>query len=291
MKSLIPVLVFALAIFTASNLKSQVVFLSGVEGGTYYQLANDIKKNCSVEIEVRNSKGSNDNFTQLMADNEIFVTFLQYDVLQTNKLINPKLKDEISILFPWFLDEEIHLLTKKDSKIKSIKDLKGKKVGVGLPESGTYVTATNIKNKTGISWDDAMVDVNKCYEAMMNGEIDAYFYVGGFPVESFINLPADANIKLVDIKHKSLNDTYKKKKIEKGTYKWQDKTINTYAVSTLMVIKTKDLPKEKEEQITKMINEVKNNMSKIQATGHAKWKDVYYRNQTIDWPYYYIKQE
>ena len=78
---------------------------------------------------------------------------------------------------------------------------------------------------------------------------------------------------------------------EKGTYKWQDKTINTYAVSTLMVIKTKDLPKDKEEQITKMINEVKNNMSKIQATGHAKWKDVYYRNQTIDWPYYYIKQE
>ncbi len=291
MKSLVTVVIIAVALFFVNGAKSQVVFLSGVEGGTYYQLANDIKKNCSVEVEVRNSKGSNDNFSQLMADNEIYVTFLQYDVLQTNKMINPRLKDDISVLFPWFLDEEIHLITKKDSKIKSLKDLKGRKVGVGLSESGTYVTATNIKNKTGISWDDAIVDVNKCYEALISGEIEAYFYVGGFPVESFLNLPADANIKLVDIKHKSLNDTYKKKKIEKGKYKWQEKAVNTYAVSTLMVIKTKDLPKDKEEQIVKMITEVKQNMSKIQQTGHSKWSDVYYRNQNIDWPYYYIQQD
>jgi len=224
-----------------------------------------------------------------MADNDINIAFMQYDVLLTNKLLNNKLQDEVNVLFPLFLDEEIHLIAKKGSKIKKLKDLKGKKVAIGTPEQGTHVTALTIKEKTGIDWDNVEMGSNEAYEALMRGEIDAYFYVGGMPINSLLDLPDTAQIQLVNIKDKRLNDIYRKKKIEKGTYLWQKKTVKTYAVPTLIVVKIKDMSLETEKQVNKLLDDINNNIKKMQETGHPKWKEVYYRNQDIDWPYYYVR--
>ena len=288
--SKIVVLGFALIILGASSVNAQMNILSGLVGGTYEALAKDIKSASTQDVTVLNSKGSVDNFNQLIdLDNNIFVAFMQYDVLLTNKLLNNKLQDEVNVLFPLFLDEEIHLIAKKGSKIKKLKDLKGKKVAIGTPEQGTHVTALTIKEKTGIDWDNVEMGSNEAYEALMRGEIDAYFYVGGMPINSLLDLPDTAQIQLVNIKDKRLNDIYRKKKIEKGTYLWQKKTVKTYAVPTLIVVKIKDMSLETEKQVNKLLDDINNNIKKMQETGHPKWKEVYYRNQDIDWPYYYVR--
>jgi len=281
--------IIALIAMTAVNSDAQIKVLSGLEDGTYFHLATDIAHNSTQPVEVLTSKGSMDNFKQLMADNDINIAFMQYDVLLTNKLLNNKLQDEVNVLFPLFLDEEIHLIAKKGSKIKKLKDLKGKKVAIGTPEQGTHVTALTIKEKTGIDWDNVEMGSNEAYEALMRGEIDAYFYVGGMPINSLLDLPDTAQIQLVNIKDKRLNDIYRKKKIEKGTYLWQKKTVKTYAVPTLIVVKIKDMSLETEKQVNKLLDDINNNIKKMQETGHPKWKEVYYRNQDIDWPYYYVR--
>jgi TRAP transporter TAXI family solute receptor len=281
--------IIALIAITAVNSDAQIKVLSGLDGGTYFHLATDIAHNSTQPVEVLTSKGSMDNFKQLMADNDINIAFMQYDVLLTNKLLNNKLQDEVNVLFPLFLDEEIHLIAKKGSKIKKLKDLKGKKVAIGTPEQGTHVTALTIKEKTGIDWDNVEMGSNEAYEALMRGEIDAYFYVGGMPINSLLDLPDTAQIQLVNIKDKRLNDIYRKKKIEKGTYLWQKKTVKTYAVPTLIVVKIKDMSLETEKQVNKLLDDINNNIKKMQETGHPKWKEVYYRNQDIDWPYYYVR--
>ena len=281
--------IIALIAMTAVNSDAQIKVLSGLDGGTYFHLATDIAHNSTQPVEVLTSKGSMDNFKQLMADNDINIAFMQYDVLLTNKLLNNKLQDEVNVLFPLFLDEEIHLIAKKGSKIKKLKDLKGKKVAIGTPEQGTHVTALTIKEKTGIDWDNVEMGSNEAYEALMRGEIDAYFYVGGMPINSLLDLPDTAQIQLVNIKDKRLNDIYRKKKIEKGTYLWQKKTVKTYAVPTLIVVKIKDMSLETEKQVNKLLDDINKNIKKMQETGHPKWKEVYYRNQDIDWPYYYVR--
>ncbi len=282
---LVFIMLFPAMIFAQEPIK----LLSGLENGTYYHLAMDIAANSTQPIEVMVSGGSVENFNLVMEENDINIAFMQYDVLMTNKLINSKLSDEVRVLFPLFLDEEIHLISKKGSKITQLKHLKGKKVGIGSIGQGAHVTAMNIKNKTGIDWEDVEINSNDALKALLDGEIDAYFYVGGLPVKSLEVLADTTQIQLVNIKHKSLKDTYKSKKIEGGTYKWQSKKVSTYAVPTLIVVKVKNMTPELEKQVNKLLEDINANLQKMQKNGHPKWSSVYYQNQDIDWPYYYAK--
>jgi len=235
------------------------------------------------------SMGSVENFDLLMSNNDINIAFMQYDVLIANNLLNSKLKNQVRVLFPLFLDEEIHLITKKGSKINNLKQLKGKRVGIGSREQGTHVTASLIKDKTGINWDNIEIPSSECYNALMRGEIDAYFFVGGIPVKSFGDMEDTTQIQLVNIKSKSLKDIYRAKKIKAGTYKWQLKTVSTYAVPMLIVVKIENLSNEMEVKVNQLLVDINANIQKMQSEGHPKWKDVYYRNQDIDWPYYYVR--
>lgn len=287
-RTLIIALVVLVLPIVAYN-QAPIKILSGLENGTYYHLSMDISRASSQPIEVLTSQGSVDNFKLLMDNNDINIAFMQYDVLVTNKYLNTKLPDEVRVLFPLFLDEEIHLIARRGSKIKSLKDLKGKKVGIGSEGQGTHVTALTIKEKTQMDWQDVEINSNDAYAALMHGEIDAYFYVGGTPIQSFLDLPDTASIQLVNIKNKKLNDIYKAKKISKGTYPWQPKTISTYSVPMLIVVKIKDMSLETEAQVNELLGDINKNLAKIQKDGHPKWSDVYYQNQEIDWPYYYVR--
>ena len=274
----------------ASSVEAQLQLLSGLQGGTYQSLAQDIRNNSSQKINVLTSSGSVDNFNQLISDdNSINTTFLQYDVLLSNELQAPSIRENLRVLLPLFLDEEIHLISKKGSDITDLSDLRGKRVAIGTKEQGTHVTATTIKQRTGIAWFDVEMSSNDAYQALMSGSIDAYFYVGGAPVSSLSKLGADAQIQLVNIKHKALKDIYRPKKIKKGTYAWQEKTASTFAVPTLLVVKVKNMSDDTQIKFNTLLNDVNTHIKDMQANGHAKWKEVYFKNQDIDWPYYYAK--
>jgi TRAP transporter TAXI family solute receptor len=273
-----------------TSVEAQLQLLSGLQGGTYQSLAKDIMNNSSQKITVETSNGSVDNFNQLISDdNSINATFMQYDVLLANELKTPSIRENLRVLLPLFLDEEIHLIAKKGSGITDLSDLRGKRVAIGTKEQGTYVTATTIKQRTGVAWFDIEMSSNDAYQALLNGTIDAYFYVGGAPVSSLSKLGADAPIQMVNIKHKALKDIYRPKKIKKGTYAWQEKTISTFAVPTLLVVKVKNMSDDTQLKFNTLLADVQANMKKMQSEGHPKWKDVYFKNQDIDWPYYYAK--
>lgn len=283
-------IVLAISFVTCNiALNAQIELLSGLENGTYYHLAKDIKKVSSQDLKVTNSQGSVENYDRLINDENLRLTFVQYDVLLANEMVNPNIKKHIRVFLPLFIDEEIHLITKRDSEIEDLDDLRGKKVGIGSMNQGTRVTAQLIKNRTGTAWQDVTINSNKAYDALQKGEIDAYFYVGGMPVSSLMEKKADANIKLVNIKHKALKNVYKKKKI-KGVYEWNDQKVKTYAVPTLLVVNVKDLDNETEKKINKLRSEINNNVKELQETGHVKWKSVYVKEQTINWPYYYQRK-
>jgi len=284
------VLAIVLLMGTISSASAQLSILSGLKNGTYEALSNDIKRVSSQEITVLNSNGSVENFQKLMdQENNIYVAFMQYDVLLTNELQNPDLRKNLRILLPLYIDEEIHIIAKKGSGINSLKDLRGKRVAVGMRNQGSYVTAQTIKQNAHIAWIDVEMETIEAHTAVIKGEIDAFIYVGGQPIASLVNLGSDAPIQLVNLKSKALEDLYVSRNIKSGTYPWQTETVTTYAVPTVIVVNIENMSNDTQNKLNNLLLDTQKGLKEFQKNGHPKWQDVYTKNQAIDWPFYYYK--
>ena len=87
--------------------------------------------------------------------------------------------------------EHIHLVALKKSSINSVKDLKGKRVSLDEPGSGTYVDAKLILESNGLSTSDVKAEALKgkaATDALRNGKVDAIFVVAGYPTGAIVEL-------------------------------------------------------------------------------------------------------
>jgi len=98
--------------------------------------------------------------------------------------------------------ENVHLVVRKDSPIKSVMNLKGKTVAMGAKSSGTEATAKLILSAYGVKWNSVRMRslaLTEVTEALANKTIDAFFMVSGAPVLSLEDLSARVPISLVPI--------------------------------------------------------------------------------------------
>lgn len=107
----------------------------------------------------------------------------------------------IGNLFP----EMVHVVVRVDSKIDSIGQLKGHRVSLGETNSGTFVTARLVLRAYGLSPHDLKPVYEKLArsaEMLMSGEIDAFFMVGGQPLDAVVHAAERTNIALLPIGHR-----------------------------------------------------------------------------------------
>lgn len=176
-------------------------------------------------------------------------------------------------------EEHIHLVALADSGINSVADLKGKRVSLDEPGSGTYVDANLILDANGLSVDDVTAEAlkgNAASEALRNGKIDAFFVVAGYPTGSLVELASAADIKLVPIDGdgaKALTDKYgffSASDIPADTYQGVEQT-TTVAVGAQWFTSAK----EDEELIYNITKALWNKESrKLLDVGHAKGKTI-----------------
>lgn len=99
-------------------------------------------------------------------------------------------------------EEHIHLVTLANSGIDSVADLKGKRVSLDESGSGTYVDARLILEAYGLGPADVKARAlrgNAASTALLDGKVDAFFVVAGYPTSFLVELAAKARIKLVPI--------------------------------------------------------------------------------------------
>jgi len=104
----------------------------------------------------------------------------------------------IATLYP----ETLHIVARADAGIKSVADLKGKRVSIDEPGSGTIVDARLVLAAYGISEKDISPEYLKpgpSGEKMRDGSLDAFFFVGGFPAGGITELAASTKITLVPV--------------------------------------------------------------------------------------------
>jgi len=96
----------------------------------------------------------------------------------------------------------VQLVTTANTGIKSVADLKGKRVGVGAANSGVELNARMIFEAYGMSYDDCTVDYLAYGEAidnMKNGQCDAVFVTSGLPNATVTELATSYDMVIVPI--------------------------------------------------------------------------------------------
>ena len=302
LKSLAVLLVLTSS-FIGKAVSNELTFFTIGTGGTAYtyypvggMIANAISKppgsrecgkggSCGVDgliASAVSSRGSVDNVNAIISGlrNSGFaqsdVAYWAYTGTGTMEGKEPA-KDlrTIAALF----QEHIHLVALKKSNINSVKDLKGKRVSLDEPGSGTYVDAKLILESNGLSTNDVKAEALKgkaATDALRNGKVDAIFVVAGYPTGAIVELASAVDIKLVPIDGsgaKALTSKYgffSESPIPSGTYEGVD-AVNTVAVGAQWFTSAK----EDTDLIYKITKALWNKESrKLMDVGHAKGKTI-----------------
>jgi len=104
----------------------------------------------------------------------------------------------IANLYP----ESIHIVVRRDSGIKRVRDLVGKRVSLDEPGSGTLIDAELVLNEYGISRKDFEVKFMKpdlAIERIRDNKLDAFFIVAGYPTKAVARLAADSGVDILPI--------------------------------------------------------------------------------------------
>jgi len=284
-----------LMVFSASvNTYAQcpIKMVSGIKGEVYDQFAHDIQNNTHVDLIIYPSKGSRDNMNSLLSDS-IQIAFVQYDVLKYMAKSNPAIMEKTKVFLPLY-SEEVHLITRRNSNIHSLRDLASKVVGMGSENSGTNITAGIIKELSNLQWTTVHIDFSNSVDALLKDSLDAFFYVGAAPSKYLSSLDPKiaSKLRLVDVRDDSFEETFENKEISDDSYSWNKKDVKTISVKSLLLVNVQNIDTASERQLDILYNDLSDNLKGIQWNkfSHPKWLQVDFSNMDhIDWPVY--KQE
>lgn len=240
--------------------------LTGGTGGTYYPLGGQIGKIISdktkANITPQTSGASAENMETLRVG-EAEIAFSQTDIaayaLEGKEMFDGKPIDNIqaiSSLYP----ETVQIVTTAKSGIKSVEDLKGKKVSVGAPGSGAYINAMQILEIHGLSEKDIKgqnLSFDESAEGIQAGNIDAAFITAGTPTGAVEALSVQNDIIILPIAEDKIQALvnkypyYAEDTIPSGTYKIKSE-VKTVAVKAMLVVK-KDLDEDLVYEMTKAV--------------------------------------
>jgi TRAP transporter TAXI family solute receptor len=282
-------MVLGLAAAIAAPVQAQQFFRIGTGGtaGTYYpvggMIANAVSQPGKIVATAQATNGSVANVNGV-AGGALESGFSQSDVATwayTGTGVyegKPKVTDlrMIANLYP----ESIHLVVKKGSGIKSVSDLKGKRVALDEPGSGTLVNARIVLAAYGVKESDIKpeyIKPNQAGDKLKDGALDAFFFVGGAPAGAIAELASSGTgIELVPLAGpqadalRKTNPYLAVDTIAAGTYK-DVPAVQTMAMGAQWVTSAK-ADTETVYQITKAL--YGKAAQDTLAAGHAKGKFI-----------------
>ena len=257
---------------------------TGGTAGTYYPIggaiAEVLNKN-GINASAQSTGASVANINMLK-DKQVELAIVQNDITYYAVNGEEMFKDSgkvenlkgIASLYP----ETCQFIVREDSGIKTISDLKGKRVAVGAAGSGAEANARQILEAYGITYDDVDEQFLSFAEgsyAIKDGTVDAAFVTAGYPTASVQDVASQNKIRLLPIGDEQIKilaekyPFYTKTTIPAGTYQGFDEEVTSVSVMAILVANDK-IDAALGEKLTKAIFD---NVDKI-AAAHSAGKNI-----------------
>jgi uncharacterized protein len=287
-------LVTGAALFGSVALAQQlnIAIATGGTGGVYYPLgggmANVLTKYVpGAAATARVTGGSVDNL-KLIGSKQSEVALVMVDAALDALKGEDKFKGNkvevrtLMVLYP----NRMHVVTVEGKGIEKMSDLKGKRVSTGSPGSATEVMAFRVIEGAGLDKDKDMrrerLGVAESTNAIKDGKIDAYFWVGGLPTAAVTDLGASPGVKIKLIDHTEVVEKMNAKYggiysagiIPAKTYPGQDKDNGISVVQNILVANA-DMPDKVAYDIVKTFIEKQADLVAV----HGEAKNITLENQ------------
>jgi len=281
--------------------QQNIAIATGGTGGVYYPMgggmANVLSKHLpGIQATARVTGGSVDNL-KLIGSGQSEIAFSMVDAARDALKGEDKFKGNpvdlrtLMVLYP----NRMHVVSVEGRGIEKMSDLKGKRVSTGSPGSATEVMAFRVIEAAGLDRDKDMkrerLGVAESTNALKDGKIDAYFWVGGLPTAAVTDLGATPGVKIKLIDHSEVVDKmnakyggiYSEGVIPAKTYPGQDKDNKISVVQNILVADAK-MPEKQAYDIVKTLFEKRDEI----ALAHGEAKAIMLetqnkKNTTIPW--------
>lgn len=245
---------------------------TGGTGGTYYPLGGMLAQLISNKASVDGKKisataeaaGASVGNAKLLGTKDIESAFVAADILDAAyngkaQFANAPLKNlrALGALYP----ETVQLITRADSGINSVKDLKGKSISSGAPGSGQYQLVTDLLKVYGMARSDVKEDSSSFTQAVdkiKDGNLHATLITGGVPVAAVTDFAQSHALKIIPLAGPELaallkeQPYYTQVQLPANSYKGQTAAVPTLAVMAIWA--THDgVPENQAYEVTKAL--------------------------------------
>lgn len=229
---------------------------AGGTGGTYFPLSGEfegiIEDSTDFSVEVSSTGASVENVGSLGngdADFALIQNDIAYfarngeglDAFEGEPVENLR---GVATLYP----ETIHVLINPDADVSSLSDLEGMRVNTGDLGSGTQVNALQIlESAAGLTpddFDEQNTDFTQASNQLRDGDVDAAFVVGGWPVGAVEELATTTDVQILNLsdeeRQAARDDAswFADDTIPGGTYEGIDEDVDTVSVQAMIATRS-----------------------------------------------------
>lgn len=218
---LVGALGFCLAGLSSVAAAQNLSIATGGTGGVYYPMGGGIAAVLSkhvpgMQATAEVTGGSVDNL-KLIGSGKPYIGLSMADAALDAARGEDKFKSgkigvkTLMVLYP----NRMHVVSVEGKGVTKLSDLKGKRVSTGSPGSATEVMAFRIIEAAGLDKDKDVkrerLGVAESVNALKDGKIDAFFWVGGLPTAAVTDLANTPGTKIVMVDHSEVVPAMNKK--------------------------------------------------------------------------------
>ena len=262
----------------------KMVLATGGTAGTYYPFGGAMAKIWNSKIPGMNvtaqATGASVENVRLVNRGEAELAIVQSDTIDFAFNAKEAFKEKLTkmAVLATLYPEVIQVVVRGDSKIDSFDGLKGMKIGVGAPGSGTEANFRQLSDGFGLKKGDAKeqyLSFAESAEQFKDKHIDAFVVTAGIPNAAIMDIGTQHSVRIINIADDKAALITKKYPflspftIPANTYKGQTNAIKTLAVNAVLIISTE----AKDDVAYNIVKTLFENQSEL-AAAHAKGKEL-----------------
>jgi TRAP-type uncharacterized transport system substrate-binding protein len=271
----------------------------GLIDGTYMRFADELGKvlddGDNLRILPIVSYGAASNLDDLLYLRGVDVAITQSDVFEyfRTERKTPNLQNRVHYILRLPI-AELHILAKTD--IRSLEDLRGKKVNFGPAGSGSSLTGTIVFQRLGVEVEQVLIDQQTALQKLQAGEVAALVRVVGKPVDFFTRIPPNSGLHLVPVPFtKTFADYYTLGEFETKDYPSlvaEGQKVDTIAVPAVLAVFNWPKGSDRYRRVERFVERLFIKWDQfLVAPRHPKWRDVNLGATVPGWTRYIIAEQ